>query len=168
MTNDAMKNVVPGVFATAEQAEAAIGALRALGFGNDDLGEAVSDPAHHRLMDKSDSEMLDGLAIGAAIGTPVGVLVGIGLVFLTVPGLVALGVGGVLVGVYLGGGFGIYLGAVLGLAAKMHRVTAIERRFKIPLDGNNVQIVVLAGRQAMAVRQIMEQYGATRMAAALA
>lgn len=167
MANDAMKSVVPGVFASAEQAEAAIGALRALGFDNDDLGDAVPDPAHH-LMDNSDAEMLHGLAIGAAIGTPVGVLVGIGLVFLTVPGLVALGVGGVMVGVYLGGGFGIYLGAVLGLAAKMHRVTAIERQFKIPLDGSNVQIVVLAGRQATAVRQIMEQHGATRMAAALA
>ena len=167
MTNDAMQRVVPGVFATAEQAEAAIGALRELGFDNDDLGDAVSDLAHH-LMDKSDAEMLHGLAIGAAIGTPVGVLVGIGLVFLTVPGLVALGVGGLLVGVYLGGGFGVYLGSMLGLAAKMHRVTAIERQYTIALDGSNVQIVVLAGRQATAVRRIMEQYGATRMAAALA
>jgi len=79
-----------------------------------------------------------------------------------------LGVGGVLVGVYLGGGFGIYLGAVLGLAAKMHRVTAIERQLKLPVEGSSVQIVVLAGRQAAAVRQIMEQHGATRVAAALA
>ena len=168
MTNAAMNSVVPGVFATAEQADAAIGALRELGFDNDDLGEAVSDPAHHRLMDNSDSEMLHGLAIGAAIGTPVGVLVGIGIVLLAVPGLLALGVGGVMVGVYLGGGFGIYLGAVLGLAAKMHQVTAIERQYKLVLDGSNVQIVVLAGRQATAVRQIMAQHGATRMAAALA
>ncbi len=167
MTNDAMKRVVPGVFASAEQADAAIGALRELGFDTDDLGDALSDPAHH-LMDNSDAEMLDGLAIGAAIGTPVGVLVGIGLVFLPVPGLVVLGVGGVLVGVYLGGGFGLYLGAVLGLAAKMHRVTSIERQYAIALDGSSVQIVVLAGRQATAVRQIMERYGATNMAAALA
>lgn len=167
MSNDVMKRVVPAVFATAEQAEAAIGALRELGFDNDDLGDAVSDPAHH-FMDNSDAEMLHGLAIGAAIGTPVGVLVGIGIVFLTVPGLMALGIGGVLVGVYLGGGFGIYLGAVLGLAAKMHQVTAIERRYKLVLDGSNVQIVVLAGRQATAVRQIMEQHGATRMVPALA
>ena len=117
---------------------------------------------------KSDPETLKGLAIGAGLGAPVGVLIGIGLLFLTVPGLAALGSGWVLVGIYLGGGCGIYLGSLLGLVVAMHRVSAIERRYKLALDGSSVQIVILAGRQATAVREIMERYGATCMAAGAA
>ena len=160
MVIDVVSDVVPGVFTSPGQAEAAINALRTLGFDTDDLCVPVTDPAHHRVIDKSLVETLKGLARGAAIGAPLGALLGIGLLIITVPSLLATGIGGVFVAVYLGGGFGGYLGSILGLGAAIERIARIERRYAIPLTGADTLVVVLAGHQARAVRQIMDRYGA--------
>ena len=160
MAINAVRNVVPGVFTSREQAEAAISELRTLGFDTDDLCVPVTDPPHHRVIDKSQVEALKGLAIGAAIGAPLGALLGIGLLLIIVPSLMATGIGGVFVAVYLGGGFGGYLGSILGLGAEIERIARIERRYAIPLTGADTLVVVLAGRQANVVRQIMDRYGA--------
>jgi hypothetical protein len=160
MDINAVRNVVPGVFTNPEQAEAAINELRMLGLDTDDLCVPVTDPAHHRIIDKSLVETLKGIAIGAAIGAPLGALLGVGLLLITVPSLLATGIGGVFVAVYLGGGFGGYLGSILGLGAAIERIARVERRYAIPLTGADTLVVVLAGHQAGVVRQIMDRHGA--------
>jgi hypothetical protein len=160
MAINVASNVVPGIFTSREQAEAVINELRTLGFDTDDLCVPVTDPAHHRIIDKSQVEALKGLAIGAAIGAPLGALLGIGLLLITVPSLMATGIGGVFVAIYLGGGFGGYLGSILGLGAEIGRIARIERRYAIPLTGADTLVVVLAGRKVNVVRQIMDRYGA--------
>jgi hypothetical protein len=147
MAVNAVRNVVPGVFTSREQAEAAINELRTLGFDTDDLCVPVTDPAHHRIIDKSQVEALKGLAIGAAIGAPLGALLGIGLLLITVPSLMATGIGGVFVAIYLGGGFGGYLGSILGLGTEIGRIVRIERRYAIPRNSLSERRRLIACRR---------------------
>jgi hypothetical protein len=168
MTINAIRDVVPAVFTSRDQADAAIDELRQLGFDDDDQSGPVADPVHHHLMDKSVRETLKGLARGAAIGAPLGALLGVGLLLITVPSLMASGIGGVVVAVFLGGAFGGYLGSIVGLGAAIERIPRIERCYAMSLTEADTLVVVLAGHQTEAVRQIMDRHGARGVTPAMA
>jgi hypothetical protein len=168
MAINATRDVVPAVFTSHDQADAAIDELRQLGFDDDDQSGPVADPVHHRLMDKSVLETLKGLTRGAAIGAPLGALLGIGLLLITLPSLMATGIVGVAVAVYLGGAFGAYLGSVVGLGAAIERIPQTERRYSMSLTDEDTLVVVLAGRQTEVVRQILDRHGAHGIAPAMA
>lgn len=153
--------VVPGIFADTASAEAAIAELRELGFGDDDLGVIVSDPAH-RLIDDPESETLLGLERGILIGTPLGVLGGIAVAALAAPGIGLIGLGGVLLfGCHAGALWGAITGAYLGLTAEIHHLEDVEEKYEIQLAPREVLVAVVTDpERSQAVCQAMQRHGA--------
>jgi hypothetical protein len=157
----ALEDVVPAVFSSEEEAEAAINELRALGYSDNDMGIMVPDPSHYRLMDKSLQDTLKGLGFGGIIGAPLGALAGFGVITLAVPPLGFIGIGGALLyGGLEGALWGAYIGAQVGMAAEIKHIEDIERRFEIPLKPHEILIVVVAGDQARSICDNMERHGA--------
>ena len=158
----ALEGVVPVVFSTREQAEAALAELRALGFADDEMGVIVPDPAHHHLMDDSAHEALKGLTHGILIGTPLGALAGIAIVALAAPGVGVIGIGGVLLfGGHVGALRGAITGAYLGLTAEVHHLEDTEHKYEIPLKPEEILVVVMTDpERADAVCQIMLRHEA--------
>jgi hypothetical protein len=154
--------VVPGVFADTASAEAAIAELRALGFGDDELGVIVTDPAHHRLIDDAERETLLGLERGILIGTPVGVLGGLALAALAAPGIGLIGLGGVLLfGCNAGALWGAITGAYLGLTAEIHHLEDVEEKYEISLAPHEVVVAVVTDpERSQAVCETMQRHGA--------
>lgn len=161
MEIETVDGIVPAIFTSRAQAEAAIADLRSLGFDDDDLGLIVPDPAHYHLLDDSDTEALHGLTRGVLIGVPVGTLAGIGLMLLAVPGLGPIGLGGMLLlGAYGGALWGAIIGAEFGLDAKIKHITDIERQYDISLQRDEILVAVLAEDRAPAVCDILRRHGA--------
>jgi hypothetical protein len=157
-----LDGVVPGVFADPASAEAAIAELREMGFGDDDLGVIVTDPAHHHLIDDPDYETLKGLKRGILIGTPLGMLGGLALIALGAPGLGVIGLGGALwfVG-HAGALWGAIIGAYYGLTAEIHHLEDIEEKYEIPLAPHEVLVAVVTDpERSQAVCEVMHGHGA--------
>jgi hypothetical protein len=158
----ALEGVVPVVFSSRAQAEAAIAELRALGFADDELGVIVPDPAHHDLLDDSTHEALTGLGHGILVGAPLGAIAGIALAALAAPGVGVIGVGGALLfGGNIGALWGAITGAYLVLTAEVHHLEDVEHKYEIPLKPEEILVVVMTdpGR-ADAVCQIMQRHEA--------
>lgn len=156
-----LEGFVPAVFENRDEAEAAINELRALGFGDDDLGVMIPDPEHYHLLDNSTKEVLKGIGTGGIVGLPLGVAAGVSVAALLVPGLGVIGVGGALLWGTLGGAiWGAYLGANIGMAAEIRHIDDIERRFEIPLEDHQMLVVVVANSEAKQVGDVMERHGA--------
>jgi hypothetical protein len=156
-----LEGVVPAVFDNRQEAEAAAEELRRLGFADDDLGVVVPDPQHYHLLDNSTREALGGVASGGVVGIPIGVLAGLGIAALIAPGLGAIGLGGALLAGGIGGAvWGAYLGSEVGLAARIGHISEVERRYEIPLQPNEILLVVLAGNQSAQVCETLEAHGA--------
>jgi hypothetical protein len=140
-------DVVPGVFPSREQAEA-----------------AVADPGRYRLMDDTSDRAQGAVKTGIAVGIPVGRLAGLALVGLGFPGLGALGLGGLLIGLEGGAIWGANLGGYDGLAVKVRTDTEQDRWCEVPLEGGDVMIAARIDRQTGPrtdeVRRLMEQHGA--------
>lgn len=158
----AIDGVVPGVFADTTSAEAAIAELRELGFGDDELGVIVTDPAHHRLIDDAERETLLGLERGILIGTPLGVLGGLALAALAAPGIGLIGLGGVLLfGCHAGALWGAITGAYLGLTAEIHHLEDVEEKYEIPLAPHEVLVAVVTDpERSDEVCGTMQRHGA--------
>jgi len=156
------QEVIPAVFGTREQAEAAIAELRERGFTDDDIGIAVPQPGKYALPAEEElQETWKGFVKGAAIGVPIGALAGFGLASLVVPGWGVIGLGGALLfalrdgalwGAALGGGFGLY--------SKIRWNPEEDRWCEIPLGGDDILVVVRAGRRFDEARGILERHGA--------
>jgi hypothetical protein len=154
--------VVPGVFADTASAESAITELRELGFGDDELGVIVADPAHHRLLDDPETETLKGLQRGILIGTPLGVLGGLALAALAAPGIGVIGMGGALLFAgHVGALSGAITGAYLGLTAEIHHLEDIEEKYEISLAPHEVVVAVVTDpERSQAVCETMQRHGA--------
>lgn len=160
MSGQAAQETVPGIFATREQAEAAIADLRGLGLTDENIGVAVPDPGRYELIDDSTREALKGLTSGIAIGAPAGALAGIALTSLVLPAAGVVAAGGLFLGVYGGTLWGAFVGAVGGLAAKVRWNDAEDRWCEIPLGGGDILVVARATGRADEARTIMERHGA--------
>lgn len=161
MKLEAIDGAVPAVFSSKADAEAALTELQRMGFSNDDLGVMVPDPTHFRLMDESGKETWHGLSTGMVAGIPIGALAGMAMTALIIPGLGILGVGGaLLVGGVGGAMWGAYLGSVSGVAAEIMHVEDIERRYEIPLQRDEILVVVVANERAPEVCDVVQQHGA--------
>lgn len=160
MANNGPPEVVPGVFSSREQAEAAIAELRQLGLRDEDLGLAVPDPGRYQLLTDTVKEAFKGMTTGIAIGAPLGSLAGLGLMSIVLPGVGLVGLGGLLVGVHGGAVWGAVLGGMGGLLAKVRWDADEDRWCEIPLGGGDILVVARAGTHASEARKIMERHGA--------
>lgn len=158
---ETLKGVVPAVFTNREGAEAALAELREMGFRHDDLGVMVPDPEHHHLIDKSDRETWGSVSVGMVAGIPIGTLAGMALTALVIPGLGALGLGGaLLIGGTGGALWGAYLGSMTGLGAEIMHIEDVEHRYEIPLQPNEILVVVMAHSEAERVCEVVQRHGA--------
>lgn len=160
------QGVVPAVFGSRGQAEAAIQELRRLGLTDQEIGVAVPDPVHHRLAEQIvghedivGEEEIKGAAAGFILGAPVGALAGIALSALVVGGLAPLGLGGILAGAYAGAVWGVVLGAEAGLTAKVRTEEEVAHWSEIPLSHTDILVVVRAGRLAREAHDIALRHG---------
>jgi hypothetical protein len=162
MATEMAFDIVPGVFATQGQAEAAIAALRRLGLTDADLGVAVPNLGQHHLIEGEETPAGTGRSVieGAIIGAPLGTIAGLGIIEVLVPVAGSFGLGGVLVG--LGGGalWGTFFGAFGGLLAQVRRRDGSEHTCTIALGGTDMLVVARAGDLAERVRQSMQAHGA--------
>jgi hypothetical protein len=156
-----MATVVPGVFASREEAEVAIAALRQVSLKDQDLGIMVADPGHYRLLDTATHEALKGLKEGLAVGAPLGTLAGLALTALASPELGIVGLGGLLLGVSGGAWWGTLLGTLNGLIAKVRWDDNEDRWCDIPLGSHDILIIARTDdRHYDAVLRAMSQHGA--------
>jgi hypothetical protein len=161
---ESAQHVVPGVFPTREQAEAAVAELRHLGLTDADLGVAVADSGRYRLMGDDAGRALSAVKTGVAVGIPVGSLAGLALVGLGFPGLGVLGLGGLLIGLEGGAIWGAILGGYGGLAVKLRTDSEQDKWCEVPLGGGDILIAARIDKQTGLgtdeVRELMEQHGA--------
>lgn len=159
---DQKQQVIPAVFGSKEQAEAAIADLRKHGFSDDDIGIAVPQPGKYALPDEEEAgETWKGFVKGAALGAPIGALAGFALFSLVVPGGAAVGLGGALLFALRDGAlWGAALGGGLGLYSKIRWNPEEDRWCEIQLGGNDVLVVVRAGQRLEEARHILERHGA--------
>jgi hypothetical protein len=131
------KMAVFGIYAEQSQAESAVDALIAAGFGSSDISVLLPDTestqafAHHK-----DTKAPEGTAIGVtaggAIGGVLGLLAGVGA--LAIPGvgpLVAAGpIMAALAGLGVGGAVGGLVGALMGMGIPEYEAKRYEGRVK--------------------------------------
>lgn len=160
MTRPPVQEVVPGVFGTRAQAEAAIAELRALGLRDEEIGVAVPEPGRYQLMDDATERAFREVPKAFAAGASLGSLAGVGLMALVVPGAGVLGVGGLLVGLYGGALWGGFAAAFGRLVAKVRWNDAEDRWCEIPLAGGDILVAARAGDRVDEVRRVMERHGA--------
>lgn len=151
--------VVPGVFKSREEAEAAVRALRELGLTDDMIGIAVPDPGRYMVHEDREREEAEAITKGIAAGAPLGTLAGLAISALLLP-TGAIGLGGLLVGGVGGALWGTFFGAFNGFTAKVRLDDYEDRWCEIPLQGGDILVVARAGDLAPKVREVMERHGA--------
>lgn len=159
-THVATPDLLPGVFPNREQAEAAVQDLLEVGFHKEDIGVAIVEHGHYRLLDEEAHEVLTGLSTGAAIGVPAGALAGIGVLAFAVPGLGAITAGGIVLAATKGMLWGAYVGGISGVMAKMRWDYDEDQWVDIPLESGQVLVVVRPGHHWDQVHHIMDRHGA--------
>jgi hypothetical protein len=154
--------VVPVIFSSREDAEAAIAELREVGLADDELGIVIPDPAHHYLIDDGLHESLKGFEHGALVGAPIGAVAGIALAALAVPGIGVIGVGGALLfGGHLGALWGFIAGGYLGMTAEVHHLEDIEQKYEVQLKPEEILVVVVADDERIQrACEIVRRHGA--------
>jgi hypothetical protein len=154
-----LPEVVPGVFNSRKEAEAAIASLRELGLSEQDIGVIVPDPGRYQLMDHSVHEAFSGLKTGVAVGAPLGSLAGVALMALALPGVGVIGLGGLLVGVIGGAVWGGVVGGLNGVIARVRWNAGEAQWCEIPLGSDDILVVARAGSRAQEAYRRMEQHG---------
>lgn len=157
---------VVGAFQNRGQAQAAVDALRAAGFADEDIGIAARDdvpprpgvePAGNRLEDMAAAGAAAGGTLGALAGAlATGLIPGIGQVIAA--GLLA----GILGGTVLGAATGSMIGALIGLGMPEEAARYYDREF---LAGRVIVAVRAAGRSAEAA-DFLRRAGAYSVATA--
>jgi len=150
---------IAAVFATRDEAEAAVTELREHGLGSEHLGVAVHGPAHIAFEHDEESDLAHDAEVATAAGASLGFLAGMALAAFAVPGLGVLGVGG-LFAVGAASGFGgAMLGGFLGIAAADREFTEHEELSETPLDAGEVLVAVRTHGQPDTVRATMQRHG---------
>lgn len=160
MTAVATPDLLPGVFPSQEQAEAAVKELQEAGYADKDIGIAMVEHGHYRQLDEEAHDVLRGLSLGAIAGVPAGALSGIALLAFGIPGFGTLTLGSLILGATKGIQWGLVVGGWTGLMTKMRWDFDEERWVDIPLHSGHVLVVVRPGHHWDKVHHIMEQNGA--------
>jgi len=135
---------VAAVFNSTESAEAAMGALEALGIDASHLGVAVHRGEVRAFERDEEADLARSTWHGVAAGVVVGALGGMALVGLLVPGIGALGVGGLAAAGAAGGFGGGMLGAYLGVGASTPESEEHAHLRRVQLEPGEVLVVVRA------------------------
>src|SRR3984893_9522449 len=137
MTMAGKNTAVFGIYKTPMQAEAAVEALIAAGFSNQDISvlfpdKQTSKEFAHEKNTKAPEGATTGAVSGGAIGGTLGLLAGIGA--LAIPGLgpfIAAGpIMGALAGAGAGGAIGSLVGALVGMGIPEYEAKRYEGRVK--------------------------------------
>jgi hypothetical protein len=148
------------IFRAAEQADAAVDALRAAGVPAAAIVRGVLGPGRYQCEDCSLSEEGDGIQKGATIGGPIGAVIGFGLAaWLTGSGM------GVLVGLAAAGAAGgAVLGGLVGAIARAHFDDDEAEWIDIPAERPAALVTVYTSggrtRIAARVKSVLKQAGA--------
>jgi len=134
--------LVPAVFGTRDQADAAVAELRRFGIADEDIGVAVAAAGRYQRREPSDREVIEAVGRGAATGAPLGTIGGITLVGLTLGEVVALGVGGLALAGMGGLLWGGVIGGLVGVITRVRRHSDEDRWCEVELGGSDVLLVV--------------------------
>jgi hypothetical protein len=154
--------ILPAVFESRAQAEAAIADLKAHGLDEDQLGIAMLDiePGDYRLLDEEERNELFGLIRGAEVGAPVGALAGIALAAFAIPGIGTVISGGGLAVAGVSAYWGALCGAWAGLLRKTHYNADEERWVEIPMQSDDVLVVIKPDHHYEEIHRILLANGA--------
>ena len=159
------KKSVFGIYVARSEVEAAVTALRKVGFSNSDISVLLpGNPGPREVVTERNTKAPEGAAAGAGSGAVVGGALGwlAGIGALVIPGLgpfIAAGpLVATLVGIGVGGAFGGFAGALVGLGIPEHEATRYQGRL---LKGG----ILLATHcdttdQIMQAKRVMEVTGA--------
>jgi hypothetical protein len=153
-------DLLPGVFPSRTEAEAAVQELQDAGFDKEDIGVALVEHGDYRVLNEEAHDILRGLSVGAAIGAPAGVLSGIALLAFVVPGLGTITAGSLVLAASKGLWWGAWFGGWAGLMTKMRWNYEEDRWVDIPLQSGQALVVVRPGHHWEQVHEIMERHGA--------
>ena len=160
MTELATPGMLPAVFDSRERAEAAIAELQREGYGDEEIGVALIEHGHYRVLDEEAHEVLDGLSKGAAIGVPAGAISGIALLTVLIPGMGSITASSAILALTKGAWWGAVIGGWTGLMTKMRWDYDEDRWVDIPLNSGDVLVVVRPKHHYDLVHRIMQENGA--------
>lgn len=150
---------IAAVFATRDEAEAAVADLRELGLGSEHLGVAVHGSTHVAFEHDEESDLAHDAEAGVAAGASLGFLAGVALAAFAIPGLGVLGIGG-LFAVGAASGFGgAMLGGFLGIAAADREFSEHDELSETPLNPGEVLVAVRSHGEPETVRSAMQRHG---------
>lgn len=134
--------LVPAVFGSRAQADAAVLELRRFGIADEDIGVAVAAPGRYQRREASDREVVEAVGRGAAAGAPLGTVGGITLVGLTLGEVVAIGAGGLVLAGMGGLLWGGVIGGLVGVITRIRRHSDEDRWCEVELGASDVLLVV--------------------------
>lgn len=164
------RQTVGALFENRSNAEDAINALKARGFGGDKIGIALRDRTEQgQLIEDTGTKAADGAATGAVsgglLGGVVGFLVGVGA--LAIPGIGPIVSAGVLTTVFgaagatalagagIGAATGGVVGGLIGMGIPENEATYFESGFR----KGHVLVTVNAGNRIGEAIDVLQQYG---------
>lgn len=160
MNGNSGEGLVAAVFASGEQAEAAIHDLRTLGLTDEDIGVVVPQPGRYALEDHESEEIGSGIVRGAMIGVPVGSLAGLALATVGVPGVGVLGLSGLAISLLEGGLWGAFVGTFGGLVARVLAGADEEHWCEIAVDSTDILLLAQAGEKTFEAHELLQRRGA--------
>jgi uncharacterized membrane protein len=162
-----MQTIV-GLFEARDQAEGAIGRLKAIGVSPDAIGVAMKDPAEvSDIAEVTEANDLaeEGATAGAVSGATVGTLVGLALVGSTfvLPGVGIFVIGGPLAAALAGAGIGAASGGILGALVGLGIPEHEARHYTSKLEGGSILVSAhVSDALAPEVSLILDEEGAKR------
>ena len=150
-------DLIAAVFATRDQAEAALSHLHWIGLPDDRLELRVPKPGHYGVEDHLSSELGGAALTGIIFGGPIGSLLGLALfawAFSEFP------ISGMLLGVMIGAFWGAFYGGVIGMARTVATHLDDISSWDIVKDGAETIVIARAGGRAHAARKVLHDRGA--------
>ncbi len=160
MDDLATPDLLPAVFDSKERAEKAIAALQREGYTEEEIGVALIESGHYRVLDEEAHEVLSGLSKGAAIGVPAGAISGIALLTVLIPGMGSITASTAILALTKGAWWGAVVGGWTGLMTKMRWDYDEDRWVDIPLNSGDVLVVVHPKGDYDQVHKILNTNGA--------
>jgi len=150
-------DLIAGVFATRDQAEAALSHLHWIGLSDDRLEVRVPKPGHYGIEDHLSSEVGRAALTGIMFGGPIGSLVGLAFFAWALPELL---IAGMLLGVMIGAFWGAFYGGVIGMAHTVATHLGDAHSWHIAEDGTETVVIARAGDLAQGARKVLHDHGA--------
>lgn len=141
------KKAVIGIVATYEQAQKAVGELRAAGFTDDDMSVLFPDKSGtrdfaHEHGTKAPEGAIAGVGAGGAVGGTLGLLAGIGL--LAIPGLGPFIAAGPILAALSGAAAGAAVGGITGALVGLGIPEVEAKQYENKVKGGNILMSVHA------------------------